>query len=50
MIGPKNLERFENVLPSLDIKFDESDFKYCDAIIPPGNYGSNLFNTSNWMR
>jgi len=50
IIGPRNLEQFENLLPSVDIEFDESDFKFCDALVPPGTYVSNHFNTSNWMK
>jgi len=50
IIGPRNLEQFENLVPSVDIKFDESDSKFCDALVPPGTYVSNHFNTSNWMK
>ena len=50
IIGPRNLEQFEILVPSVDIKFDESDSKSCDALVPPGTYVSNHFNTSNWMR
>jgi len=50
IIGPRNLEQFENLLPSADIKFDEPDLKFCDALVPPGTYVSNHFNTSNWMK
>jgi hypothetical protein len=35
---------------TVDIKFDESDFRFCDALVPPGTYVSNHFKTSTWMR
>lgn len=50
IIGPRTFEQFEDLLPSADIKLDESDFKFCDALVPPGTYVSNHFNTSNWMK
>jgi len=50
IIGPKTLKQFEELLPSMDIELDESDFKFCDALVPPGTYVSNHFNTSNWMK
>src|SRR4030043_1377336 len=50
IIGSRTFEQFEDLLPSADIKLDESDFKFCDAIVPPGTYVSNHFNTSNWMK
>ena len=50
IIGPRDLEQFEGLLPALDITLDETDLEFCDALVPPGRYVSNHFNTSNWMR
>jgi aryl-alcohol dehydrogenase-like predicted oxidoreductase len=50
IIGPRTFEQFEDLLPSADIKLDEPDLKFCDALVPPGTYVSNHFNTSNWMK
>jgi aryl-alcohol dehydrogenase-like predicted oxidoreductase len=50
IIGPKTLKQFEELLPSMDIELDEPDLKFCDALVPPGTYVSNHFNTSNWMK
>jgi len=50
IIGPRNLEQFESLLPAINIKLKESDFKFCDALVPPGSHVSNHFNTSNWMK
>lgn len=50
IIGPRNLEQFGDLLPALSIKLEESDFKLCDELAPPGTYVSNHFNNSNWMK
>jgi aryl-alcohol dehydrogenase-like predicted oxidoreductase len=50
IIGPRTLEQFESLVPAIDIKLEESDFTFCDALVPPGSYVSNHFNTSNWMK
>jgi len=50
IIGPRNMEQFEDLLPSVDIELDEADITFCDALVPPGTYISNHFNTSNWMK
>jgi aryl-alcohol dehydrogenase-like predicted oxidoreductase len=34
----------------IDIELDGPDLKFCDALVPPGTYVSNHFNTSNWMK
>ena len=34
----------------IDIELGEPDLKFCDALVPPGTYVSNHFNTSNWMK
>ena len=50
IIGLRDLTQFESLLPALDITLDQTDFEFCDALVPPGTYVSNHFNTSNWMR
>jgi len=50
IIGPRNLEQFEELLPSVGIQLGEPDLKFCDALVPPGTYVSNHSNTSNWMK
>ncbi len=50
IIGPRNLEQFESLLPTVNIQLEEADFRFCDALVPPGSYVSNHFNTSNWMK
>jgi aryl-alcohol dehydrogenase-like predicted oxidoreductase len=50
IIGPRNLEQFEELLPSMEINLDPSDLDFCDHLVPPGDYVSNHFNTSRWMK
>jgi aryl-alcohol dehydrogenase-like predicted oxidoreductase len=50
IIGPRNLKQFENLLFSVNIKLNDSNFEFCDQLVPPGTYVSNHFNTSNWMK
>jgi len=50
IIGPRTLGHLEDLLPSADIKLDESDLLLCDELVPPGTYVSNHFNTSRWMK
>ncbi len=50
IIGPRNLEQLETLLPSVAIQLDESDLSFCDLLVPPGTYVSNHFNTSFWMK
>jgi aryl-alcohol dehydrogenase-like predicted oxidoreductase len=50
IIGPRNLEQFEELLPSMEIQLNQSDLNFCDQLVPPGTYVSNHFNTSKWMK
>jgi len=50
IIGPRTLEQLEDLLPSADVKIDEPDLKFFDALVPPGTNVSNHFNTSLWMK
>jgi len=50
IIGPRNLNQFEGLLPALDITLDQTDLEFCDALVPPGSYVSDHFNTSRWMK
>jgi len=50
IVGPRTLGQLEDLLLSADIILDEPDLKFCDALVPPGTYVSNHFNTSNWMK
>jgi aryl-alcohol dehydrogenase-like predicted oxidoreductase len=49
IIGPRNMDQFESLLPSVDVKLDEDDFKFCDELVMPGTFVTSYFNTSKWM-
>ncbi len=50
IIGPRNLEQFNDLLPSAGIRLDASDLQFCDELVAPGTIVSNHFNTSKWMK
>ena len=50
IIGPRSVGQLEDLLPAAGMKMEESDFRFCDALVPPGTYASSHFNTSNWMK
>jgi aryl-alcohol dehydrogenase-like predicted oxidoreductase len=50
IIGPRTLEHFRDLLPSVEVELDEEDLAFCDSLVPPGSYLSNHFNTADWMR
>lgn len=50
ILGPRTLEQFEELLPSLEIQLDQSDLEFCNKLVPPGGFVSNHFNTSLWMK
>jgi len=50
IIGPRTLGQMEDLLPSADMKLDESDLRFCDELVSPGTHVSNHFNTSRWMK
>lgn len=50
ILGPRNLEQLEGLLPALDIMLDDNDMKFFDSLVPPGRYVVNYFNTSGWMK
>jgi aryl-alcohol dehydrogenase-like predicted oxidoreductase len=50
ILGPRNLEQLEGLLPALDITLDDDDMKFFDSLVPPGRYVVNYFNTSGWMK
>ena len=50
IIGPRNLDQLEGLLPALDITLDDDEMKFFDSLVPPGRYVVNYFNTSGWMK
>ena len=49
IIGPRNIDQFESLLPAVDVKLEESDLKFCDELVMPGKFVTSYFNTSKWM-
>ena len=49
IIGPRNMDQFESLLPAVDVKLNEDDLKFCDELVMPGTFVTSYFNTSKWM-
>jgi aryl-alcohol dehydrogenase-like predicted oxidoreductase len=49
ILGPRNLEQLESLLPAVDVKLADDDIKLCDTLVPPGTHVTSFFNTSRWM-
>jgi len=50
IIGPRNVEQWEDLLGASTLRLDPSDLSFCDQLVRPGTYVSNHFNTSGWMK
>lgn len=50
ILGPRNLEQLESLLPASDVKLSDNDLLFCDELVAPGTYVTSYFNTSRWMR
>ena len=50
ILGPRNLEQLESLLPSVEIRLTDDDLKFCDTLVPPGTHVTSFFNTSRWMK
>lgn len=50
ILGPRNMEQFENLLPAADLALHEEDLRFCDTLVPPGTHVTSYFNTSLWMK
>jgi aryl-alcohol dehydrogenase-like predicted oxidoreductase len=49
IIGPRNIEQFDDLLPSYKIQLTMEDRAFCDDLVPPGRYVTSFFNTTDWM-
>jgi aryl-alcohol dehydrogenase-like predicted oxidoreductase len=49
ILGPRNMDQFESLLPAVDVKLNEDDMKFCDELVAPGTFVTSYFNTSRWM-
>ncbi|MGD1214856.1 MAG: aldo/keto reductase [Terriglobales bacterium] len=50
LIGPRNIEQLEHLLPVLEIKLNETVKAACDELVPPGSAVANFHNSSGWMK
>jgi len=50
IIGPRTTDQLDELLEAVDMNLDKEDLLYCDSLVPPGDYVSNHFNTSGWMK
>jgi aryl-alcohol dehydrogenase-like predicted oxidoreductase len=50
ILGPRNLEQLESMLPSVNIKLTREELQFFDELVPPGRYVVNYFNTAKWMK
>ncbi|MGB8060286.1 MAG: hypothetical protein WCF26_00130, partial [Candidatus Sulfotelmatobacter sp.] len=50
LIGPRNIEQLEHLLPVLEMKLNETVKAACDELVPPGSAVANFHNSSGWMK
>ena len=50
IVGPRNVQQLQDLLPVLDNSLGESERQKCDEINPPGGVVVNFHNTSGWMK
>lgn len=48
LIGPRTPAHLNDLLPAADLSLDDTDFDYCDALVKPGAFLSDHFNTAGW--
>lgn len=49
ILGPRNIEQFESLLPAVEVVLNEDDLQFCDTLVAPGTHVTSYFNTSLWM-
>ncbi len=50
VIGPKNVEQLEHLLPVIEMNLDQDLRDACDALVPPGSAVANFHNSAAWMK
>ena len=50
LIGPRTLAHLQQALPVMDMKLNDEDRPLFDALVHPGNFVADFFNTSGWTR
>lgn len=49
ILGPRDLEQLDGLLPAAGVSLTDEDRAFCDALVPPGTHVTSFFNTSRWM-
>jgi aryl-alcohol dehydrogenase-like predicted oxidoreductase len=49
ILGPRNRDQLEGLIPALDVKLTDDDLQFCNTLVPPGTHITSFFNTSLWM-
>jgi aryl-alcohol dehydrogenase-like predicted oxidoreductase len=50
IIGPRNVEQLEHLLPVMEMRLDEAMRVACDELVPPGSAVANFHNSAGWMK
>ena len=50
IIGPRTVEQLKHLLPTMEMKLDESVRIKCDELVPPGSAVANFHNSAPWMK
>ena len=50
LIGPRNLEQLEHLLPVLEMTLSPDVAAACDALVPPGGAVASFYNSAAWMK
>ena len=50
VIGPRNVEQLEHLLPVMDMELSSTLQEKCDEIVPPGTAVANFHNSASWMK
>lgn len=50
LIGPRNVEQLEELLPVADMTLSDELREACDDLVPPGTAVANFHNSAAWMK
>jgi 1-deoxyxylulose-5-phosphate synthase len=50
LIGPRNVDQLEHLLPVLDMTLSPDVAAACDALVPPGSAVASFYNSATWMK
>jgi 1-deoxyxylulose-5-phosphate synthase len=50
IVGPRTVEQLELAAPIMDMQLSDDLRAACDALVPPGSFVVNFFNSAAWMK